>query len=141
FAEAARQHFGGDLTGTLTVTAGLGGMGGAQPLAVRMNGGVCLVAEVEQWRIDKRLETRYLDKAFSDLDIAIDQALKAKAAGQAQSIGIRCNIVDLLMRLQERKITPDLITDQTSAHDPDFGYFPYQISLPQAKMLREDDLL
>src|SRR5574343_1989075 len=96
YAEAARQHFGGTLKGTLNVTAGLGGMGGAQPLAITMNEGVALVAEVEEWRIRKRLETRYLDVMARDVDEAIDQALAAKAAGQALSIGVKCNAVDLL---------------------------------------------
>lgn len=139
FAEAARQQFNGSLRGTLTVTAGLGGMGGAQPLAVTMNNGVCLVAEVEQWRIDKRLETRYLDVAYDQIDTAIDRALEARVAGEALSIGLRCNIVELLERLIERRITPELITDQTSAHDPDFGYFPYQVNLEQAKILRDEN--
>lgn len=140
FAEAARQHFHGSLGGTLSVTAGLGGMGGAQPLAVTMNQGVCLIAEVDRWRIDKRLETNYLDISFKDIDQAINESLKAKAAGTARSIGVQCNIVHLLERLQERKIIPDLITDQTSAHDPDLGYYPYQISAQEAKRLREKDL-
>ncbi|PHN06189.1 urocanate hydratase [Flavilitoribacter nigricans] len=140
FAEAARQHFQGSLQGTLSVTAGLGGMGGAQPLAVTMNGGVCLVAEVDRWRIDKRLETQYLDVAYNDIDRAINEALKAKAAGVARSIGVRCNIIHLLEQLLERNITPDLITDQTSAHDPDLGYYPAQISAEKALALREEDL-
>src|SRR5574343_1880062 len=96
FAEAARQHFNGVAAGTLNVTAGLGGMGGAQPLAITMNEGVALIAEVEEWRIDKRLETRYLDVMARDVDEAIDQSLAAKAAGQALSIGVKCNAVDLL---------------------------------------------
>lgn len=140
FAEASRQHFQGSLTGTLSVTAGLGGMGGAQPLAVSMNGGVCLVAEVDRWRIDKRLETQYLDIAFRDIDQAINEALKSKAAGIARSIGIECNIIHLLERLLERDVTPDLITDQTSAHDPDLGYYPAQISAKKAIELRDTDL-
>lgn len=140
FAEAARQHFDGSLQGTLSVTAGLGGMGGAQPLAVTMNGGVCLVAEVDRWRIDKRLETKYLDIAYKDIDQAINEALKARAAGVPRSIGVECNIVHLLERLLERDITPDLLTDQTSAHDPDLGYYPAQISARQALDMRADNL-
>jgi urocanate hydratase len=140
FAEAARQHFGGSLRGRLSVTAGLGGMGGAQPLAVTMNEGVCLVAEVEQWRIEKRLATCYLDEAYTDIDQAIDRALEAKNKGEALSIGLRCNVVYLLQKLLDRNIIPDLLTDQTSAHDPDFGYFPYQISVAQANVLRSEDI-
>lgn len=140
FAEAARQHFNGSLRGTLTVTAGLGGMGGAQPLAVTMNDGVCLVAEVDRWRIEKRLETKYLDLAFDDMDQAIDQALEDRAAGKARSIAVECNIVHLLERLVKRNVIPELVTDQTSAHDPDFGYYPFQISAEAAHRLREEDL-
>lgn len=140
FAEAARQHFQGSLRGRLSVTAGLGGMGGAQPLAVTMNGGVCLIAEVDRWRIDKRLATQYLDVSYRDIDQAINEALKAKAAGAARSIGVQCNIIHLLERLLEREITPDLITDQTSAHDPDLGYYPAQISAEKAKALKTYDL-
>ena len=104
YAECARQHFGGTLKGTLNVTAGLGGMGGAQPLAITMNEGVALVAEVEEWRIDKRLETRYLDQKYTDIDQAIDAALAAKAEGKALSIGVLCNVVDMLQRLLDRNI-------------------------------------
>ena len=96
YAAAADKHFGGSLKGTLNVTAGLGGMGGAQPLAITMNEGVALVAEVEEWRIDKRLETRYLDEKSTDIDEAIDRALQYKKEGVARSIGIRCNAVELL---------------------------------------------
>ena len=103
------------LHGTLNVTAGLGGMGGAQPLAITMNGGVALIAEVEEWRIDKRIETRYLDEKFTDIDAAIDQAVRYKAEGIGKSIGVLCNAVYLLQRLVERNIIPDTLTDQTSA--------------------------
>lgn len=137
FAECARQHFGGTLKGTLNVTAGLGGMGGAQPLAITMNEGVCLAAEVEEWRIDKRLETRYLDKKVYDIDQAIDMALEHKAKGEAVSIGVLCNATDLLSRLIERNITPETLTDQTSAHDELIGYFPEGMSVEQAKTLRD----
>jgi urocanate hydratase len=98
FAEVARQHFGGTLKGTLNVTAGLGGMGGAQPLAITMNEGVCLAAEMEEWRIDKRIETRYLDEKYFNIDEAIDAALVAKTEKKAISIGVLCNAVDLLQR-------------------------------------------
>ena len=137
FAELSRQHFGGSLKGTLSVTAGLGGMGGAQPLAITMNNGVCLVAEMEEWRIQKRLETRYLDEYFNNIDEAIDVALLAKKVGKSISIGVKCNAIDLLERLIERNITPDTLTDQTSAHDPLTGYFPQNISIEQANVLRE----
>jgi urocanate hydratase len=136
FAEAGRQHFNGTLKGTLSVTAGLGGMGGAQPLAVTMNEGVCLAAEVEEWRIRKRLETRYLDYLVRDIDEAIDKSIKAKEAGIAVSIGWLGNAVDLLERLKERGIKPDLLTDQTSAHDPLVGYYPQGYDVESADRLR-----
>ena len=107
YAAAANKDFGGTLKHTLNVTAGLGGMGGAQPLAITMNEGVALIAEVEEWRIDKRIETRYLDEKYTDIDEAIDAALKYKAAGKAISIGVLCNAIYLLMRLLERNIIPD----------------------------------
>ena len=137
FAEVARQHFGGTLKGTLNVTAGLGGMGGAQPLAITMNEGVCLAAEMEEWRIDKRLETRYIDLKFHDIDQAIDRALEARHNKESVSIGVICNAVDLLKRLIERNIIPDTLTDQTSAHDELVGYFPEGLSVEQAKVLRD----
>lgn len=139
FAEAARQHFNGTLAGTLTVTAGLGGMGGAQPLAVTMNGGVCLAAEVVEWRIKKRLETRYLDVMSRDIDEAIDMALRAKENKKAVSIGVCCNVADLLERIIERNIVPDLLTDQTSAHDPLVGYYPQGLPEEVADALRRNN--
>ncbi len=139
YAECARQHFGGSLKHTLNVTAGLGGMGGAQPLAITMNEGVALVAEVEEWRIDKRLETRYLDEKFIDIDASIDRALEAKSNGEAISIGVLCNAVDLLQRLIDRNIIVDTLTDQTSAHDPLVGYFPEGMSVEQANALRDSN--
>ena len=139
FAEAARQHFNGTLKHTLSVTAGLGGMGGAQPLAVTMNEGVCLVAEVEEWRIKKRIETRYLDTMSRNIDEAIDMAIKAKEKGLGVSIGVWCNAVDLLNRLQERNVVPDLLTDQTSAHDPLIGYYPHGMPTEVADALRKSD--
>lgn len=137
FAAAADKHFGGSLKGTLNVTAGLGGMGGAQPLAITMNEGVALIAEVEKWRIEKRLETKYCDLMLDDIDEAIDRALLAKKRLETLSIGVVCNAVHLLERLIERNIVPDTLTDQTSAHDPLIGYWPHEISYEQAKVLRE----
>ncbi len=139
YAAAADKQFGGSLKHTLNVTAGLGGMGGAQPLAITMNEGVALVAEVEEWRIDKRLETRYLDLKITDIDASIDRALEAKKQGEAISIGVLCNAVHLLERLIERGVVPDTLTDQTSAHDPLIGYWPHELSYEQAKTLREAD--
>ncbi len=139
YAAAADKHFNGTLRGTLNVSAGLGGMGGAQPLAITMNEGVALIAEVEEWRVDKRLETKYLDEKINDIDTAIDQALKYKSSGTSRSIGVVCNAVHLLERLIERNIIPDTLTDQTSAHDPLIGYWPHEISYAQAKVLREQN--
>jgi len=138
-AEAARQHFGGDLTGRLVVTAGLGGMGGAQPLAVTMNQGVCLVAEVDRHRIERRLETRYLDEVSDDVASAVTRALEAKEIGRALSIGVEANAVDLLDHLLERGVVPDALTDQTSAHDNLGGYVPHGLPYGDALRLREDD--
>lgn len=139
FAAVARKHFGGTLKGTISVTAGLGGMGGAQPLAVTMNEGVCLAAEVEEWRIQKRIETRYIDLMIHDIDEAIERAVLAKQNNEAISIGVVCNAVDLLARMLERNIIPEVLTDQTSAHDPLVGYFPEGISVSEAKELRENN--
>jgi len=139
FSAIANKDFNGSLKGTLTVTAGLGGMGGAQPLAVTMNDGVCLVAEVEQWRIDKRLSTKYLDESVQDMDAAIDRALEAKKNKERVSIGVPCNAVHLLERLKERNVIPDVLTDQTSAHDPLIGYVPHQISLEESNVLRAEN--
>ena len=139
YGAAAVKHFGGTLKGTLNVTAGLGGMGGAQPLAITMNEGVALIAEVEEWRIDKRLETRYLDEKYIHLDEAIGAALKYKAEGKAVSIGVLANAVHLLQRLVDRGIVPDTLTDQTSAHDPLIGYIPHTLTNEQANALRESN--
>ncbi len=139
YAAAAVKHFHGTLRGTLNVTAGLGGMGGAQPLAITMNEGVALVAEVEEWRIDKRLETRYLDIKLNDINEAINRALEARQKGEPLSIGVHCNAVDLLGRLIDRNCIPDTLTDQTSAHDPLIGYWPHEISYQQAKVLRVEN--
>ncbi len=137
YLSLASQHFNASLKGTLNVTAGLGGMGGAQPLAITMNEGVCLAADVEEWRIQKRLDTRYIDKMYRDIDEAIDEALRAKSNNEAISIGVVCNVVELLQRLLDRNITPDTLTDQTSAHDELIGYFPEGLSVEEAKVLRE----
>jgi len=139
YAAIADKHFGGSLKHTLNVTAGLGGMGGAQPLAITMNDGVALIAEVEEWRIDKRLETRYLDEKAEDMDDAIDRAMQYKMDGVGKSIGVKCNAVHLLQRLLERNIIPDTLSDQTSAHDPLIGYWPHELSYEQAKILREEN--
>jgi urocanate hydratase len=139
FGAVAKKHFNNSLKNTLSVTAGLGGMGGAQPLSVTMNNGVCLAAEVEKWRIEKRLETKYLDEMVENIDEAIDKALKAKEEGRAWSIGVHCNAVDLLQRLIDRNIKVDVLTDQTSAHDPLVGYVPHTISLAEANALRISD--
>lgn len=139
YAAAANKHFGGTLKGTLHVTAGLGGMGGAQPLAITMNNGVALIAEVEKWRIEKRLETRYLDVMMEDIDAAIDRALVAKKNGEVISIGVLCNAVHLLERLVQRNIIPDTLTDQTSAHDPLIGYWPHELTYEQARLLRQEN--
>jgi urocanate hydratase len=139
YAAAAAKHFGGTLRGRLNVTAGLGGMGGAQPMAITMNEGVALIAEVEEWRIDKRLDTKYLDVKMDDIDLAIDRAQEAQRRGEVLSIGVCCNAVDLLERLIERNCIPDTLTDQTSAHDPLIGYWPHELSYEQAKVLRQDN--
>ena len=138
-AECARQHFGGSLAGTLTVTAGLGGMGGAQPLAVTMNEGVCLIAEVDPSRIARRIEHRYLDEEAPDLEAAIHRALEAKEAREAVSIGVQANAVDLLQALLERGVTPEVLTDQTSAHDALEGYVPQGLTFAQAVEQRKAD--
>ena len=139
FASLADKHYNSSLQGKLVVTAGLGGMGGAQPLSVTMNEGVALVAEVEKSRIEKRIQTRYLDIWYDNIDEAIDRALKAKDNSEAISIGVHCNIVDLLETLQKRNITPDALTDQTSAHDPLKGYVPQGWDEHQAADLRKQD--
>ncbi|HZF64601.1 MAG TPA: urocanate hydratase [Chitinophagaceae bacterium] len=137
FAAVAEKHFKGSLRGTLTVTAGLGGMGGAQPLAITMNEGVCLAAEVEKWRIEKRIQTRYCDLMFEDVDEAVDAALKFRESKVPKSIAVVCNAVHLLERLAQRNITPDVLTDQTSAHDPLIGYWPHELSYKEASTLRD----
>jgi len=139
FGAVAKKHFNNSLKNTLSVTAGLGGMGGAQPLSITMNNGVCLAAEVELSRMEKRIKTKYLDEIIEDIDVAIDKAVKVKKEGKAWSIGVHCNAVDLLQRLLDRNITVDILTDQTSAHDPLIGYVPHGISLEEANGLRESN--
>ena len=139
FGAVAKKHFNNSLQNTLSVTAGLGGMGGAQPLSITMNHGVCLAAEVDASRIEKRLKTRYLDEKIENIDRAIDKAIEAKKQGKALSIGVPCNAVDLLQKLFERNVTVDVLTDQTSAHDPLVGYVPYSLSFEEANQLRLSD--
>ncbi len=139
FAECARQHFAGSLRGTITVTAGLGGMGGAQPLAVTLNEGVCIAIEVDQHRIDRRLETNYLDTQTDSLDEAIKLAKEARNEGKARSIGLLGNAAELLPKMIEKGFIPDVLTDQTSSHDPLNGYVPVNMSLSEAADLRKKD--
>ena len=139
FAECARQHFGGTLKGTLNVTAGCGGMGGAQPLAITMNEGTALVADVCRERLEKRVHDRYLDEIHDDLDAAIDRALDLKRRGEGISVGVLANAVDMLQRLADRKIVPETLTDQTSAHDPLEGYYPVGMTREAADELRARD--
>ncbi len=139
FAAAANKLFGGTLKQRLVVTGGLGGMGGAQPLAATMNEATALVAEVDAGRVQKRLDTRYLDVRIDGIDTAIDQALAWKREGVAKSIGVLCNATELLARLIERDVTPDVLTDQTSAHDPLGGYVPDGMAYEAALKLRASD--
>ena len=138
FAEAARQHFDGTLAGTWTLTAGLGGMGGAQPLAVTMNRGVCLAVEVDRTRIQKRLDTRYLDEWTDDLEQAVALVERHVARREARSIGLLGNAAEVLPELLKRGLKPHLVTDQTSAHDEYNGYIPAGLSLEQAAVLRRE---
>jgi len=139
FAAAAVKHYDGELSGRLIVTAGLGGMGGAQPLAATMNGATCLAADVDAERVRRRVETRYLDKMTEDMDEAIAWALAAKENKEAISIGVVANATELLGALIARDITPDMLTDQTSAHDMLQGYIPDGMSLAAATALRSAD--
>ncbi|SDV99749.1 urocanate hydratase [Marininema mesophilum] len=139
FAECARQHFGGTLKGTLTVTAGLGGMGGAQPLAVTLNGGVVIAIEVDRVRIQRRLDTRYLDQMVESLEEAITLAEEAKQAGKALSIGLLGNAAEILPQMVAQGFIPDIVTDQTSAHDPLNGYLPVGMTLSEGAELRQRD--
>jgi len=137
FAAVARQRFDNSLEGKLVVTAGLGGMGGAQPLAATMNEATALIAEVDETRIQRRLDKRYLDERAPSLDAAIVRALQARDAGEAVSIGVVANAVDLLEQLIARGIVPDVLTDQTSAHDELTGYVPAGLSYDAALAMRE----
>ncbi len=138
-AELARRHFGGSLAGRLTVTAGLGGMGGAQPLAITMNGGIALVIEVDPQRIQRRLATRYLDERVSTLDEALNRVQQYRRDGVARSIGLEGNAAEILPELVRRNVVPDVLTDQTSAHDALLGYVPAGMSLREADALRQSD--
>ncbi len=138
-AELAAQHFGGSLAGRVVLTAGLGGMGGAQPLAVTMNGGVALVVEVDPERIRRRLTTGYLDEAADSLPDAVARVNAARTARQARSVGVVGNAADVLPALYAQGFRPDVVTDQTSAHDPLNGYIPPGVSLPEAARWREQD--
>jgi urocanate hydratase len=139
FAAIAEQKFGGTLAGTLTLTAGLGGMGGAQPLAITMNGGVALCVEVDPHRIERRRETGYLDESFDELDPAVGRALEAKRNREAVSIGLLGNAADVFPQLLVMGTDVDIVTDQTSAHDPLYGYIPSGYDVDNARRLREDD--
>ena len=139
FVAIAEKKFGGTLAGTLTLTGGLGGMGGAQPLAITMNGGVALCVEIDPHRIERRLETGYLDESYDDVDAAVERAIEAKAAKEAVSIGILGNAADIFRKLLNMGVDIDIVTDQTSAHDPLYGYIPIGHSLEDAADLRRDD--
>ncbi|EJR36314.1 MULTISPECIES: urocanate hydratase [Bacillus] len=139
FGEAARQHFDGSLKGTVTITAGLGGMGGAQPLAVTMNGGVVIAIDVDKRSIDRRIEKRYCDKYTESLEEALTIANEYKEKKEPISIGLLGNAAEILPELVNRNIIPDLVTDQTSAHDPLNGYIPVGYTVEEAAKLREED--
>jgi urocanate hydratase len=139
FAECARQHFGGTLEGRLVVTAGLGGMGGAQPLAATFNGAACLGIEVDPWRVQRRVETGYCDRMTHDLDEALELLLGAKERREALSVGLVANVAEVLPELVRRGISPDVLTDQTSAHDLENGYIPAGHTLEQAAERRKSD--
>ena len=138
-AALARRHFGGSLAGTLTVTAGLGGMGGAQPLAVTMNEGVALVVEVDPARIERRLATGYLDEATDSLDAALAAVRRWQAARTARSMALQGNAAEVLPELVRRGVVPDVLTDQTSAHDALTGYVPDGLTLSAADGLRRSN--
>ncbi len=141
FMAAARKHWGAEQTlkGRLVLTAGIGGMGGAQPLAVKMADGVCLCCDVDPTRIEKRLKTKYLDVLAKNFDEALTLALNAKRSGEAVSIGVVGNAVDFFEFVLDHGVIPDLVTDQTSAHDPLNGYVPAGLSLREASDLRRDN--
>ena len=139
FAAAAKQHYNSDLTGKLVVTAGLGGMGGAQPLSVTMNNGVCICIEIDPFRIQRRLETKYLNVATDSLDDALSMARDAQNKGEPLSIGLQGNAADIVPQLAKLGIVPDMITDQTSAHDELDGYVPNGMTYEEAVELRKSD--
>ncbi len=139
FAEAGRKHFGGSLAGRVVLTAGLGGMGGAQPLAASIAGAVSLNIEIDPIRANRRIETRYLDELYESLDEALAAVERAKAKKEARSIGVIGNAVDVLEELLKRKFHPDMVTDQTSAHDELNGYVPQGLSLEEAEEMRAAD--
>ena len=139
FVAIADQRFGGTLKGTLTLTAGLGGMGGAQPLAITMNDGVALCVDVDPSRISRRLATRYLDEQADDLDDAVDRVLAAKRKGRPLSVGVVGNAATVFPELLRRGVEIDIVTDQTSAHDPLHGYIPDGMDLDEADDLRDKD--
>ena len=139
FAAAAKQHYGSDLTGKFILTAGLGGMGGAQALAVTMNNGVCIAVEVDAHRIERRLKTKYLDLASESLDEALNLARNAVLSGRPLSIGLLGNAADIVPKIVEMKIIPDIVTDQTSAHDELDGYIPNRMTFQEALDLRKSD--
>ncbi len=138
-ASVANKHFGGTLKGKLVLTAGLGGMGGAQPLAVTMNDGVAIVVEVDRERIQRRLETQYVDIVVDNLDEALTLAMEAKEKGSALSVALLGNAADILPEFVDRGIIPDVLTDQTSAHDELNGYVPHSIPYEEALRLREEN--
>jgi urocanate hydratase len=138
-ASVAHKHFGGSLKGQLVLTAGLGGMGGAQPLAVTMNEGVALIVEVDRERIQRRLETKYVDIMVEDLDDALTLAMEAKEKGNALSVALLGNAADILPEFVRRGMVPDVLTDQTSAHDELNGYVPHGIPYEEALRLRKED--
>jgi urocanate hydratase len=137
FAAVARRHFGGSLAGRLVVTAGLGGMGGAQPLAAVLNGAAALVVEVDPTRIERRLSTRYLDESTDSLDEALERVERYRRDRVARSVGLCANAADVLPALVARGVAPDVLTDQTSAHDALNGYVPNGLTLEEAARLRE----
>ncbi|MDX1690935.1 MAG: urocanate hydratase, partial [Acidimicrobiia bacterium] len=139
FAAIAEQRFGGTLRGTLTLTGGLGGMGGAQPLAITMNDGVALCVEVDPARARRRVEHRYLDEIADDLDDALLRCEAAKEDGRRLSVGLVANAADVFPEILRRSVEVDIVTDQTSAHDPLHGYVPSGYDLTEAAALREKD--
>ncbi len=138
-AAVGRRHFGGSLTGRSLVTAGLGGMGGAQPLAATMNGAAALVVEVDPARVERRLAMRYVDEATSSLDDALARVTRWAGEGRARSVALVGNVADVMPALVARGVVPDVVTDQTSAHDALTGYVPPGVSVPEADALRTRD--